>query len=68
MIPEGLFEDAAARSRESMATRWGRVRANWRVMIQAGVAVALAWSVAKGVFGHETPFFAISVMRDLGDR
>jgi uncharacterized membrane protein YgaE (UPF0421/DUF939 family) len=67
VIPEGLFEDAAARSRESMATRWGRVRANWRVMIQAGLAVALAWAVAKRVWGHDAPFFApVSAVIALG--
>jgi uncharacterized membrane protein YgaE (UPF0421/DUF939 family) len=67
VIPDGIFEDAAARSRESMATRWGRVRANWRVMIQAGVAVAAAWAVAKGVFGHDAPFFApVSAVIALG--
>ena len=56
MIP--AFEDAAERSRVSMHTRWERVRANWRVMVQAGVAVALAWAVAKDVLGHKAPFFA----------
>jgi uncharacterized membrane protein YgaE (UPF0421/DUF939 family) len=58
VIPERLFEDAAARSRESMSTRWARARASWRVMIQSGLAVALAWAVAKEVFGHDAPFFA----------
>jgi uncharacterized membrane protein YgaE (UPF0421/DUF939 family) len=67
VIPEGLIEDAASRSRESMATRWGRVRRNWRVLIQAGVAVACAWAVAKGVWGHKQPFFApVSAVIALG--
>jgi uncharacterized membrane protein YgaE (UPF0421/DUF939 family) len=67
VIPDGLLEDAAARSRESMATRWRRVRANWRVMIQAGLAVALAWAVAKRLFGHPDPFVApVSAIIALG--
>ncbi len=62
-----LFEDAAERSRVSMRTRWERVRRNWRVMIQAGVAVALAWAVAKGLWGHKQPFFApVSAVIALG--
>ena len=58
MIPEHLFEDAAERSRVSMRTRWERVRTGWRTMVQAGIAVALAWAAAKWIWGHETPFFA----------
>ena len=58
MIPERLFEGAAERSRVSMRTRWERVRMGWRTMVQAGVAVALAWAVAKWLWGHPTPFFA----------
>ena len=58
MIPEGLFEDAASRSRVSMATRWQRVRTNWRAPLQAAIAVALSWAVAKGLWGHDAPFFA----------
>ncbi|MBE2319707.1 FUSC family protein [Solirubrobacter sp. CPCC 204708] len=58
MIPEGLFEDAASRSRVSMATRWERVKAGWRSPLQAGIAVALAWALAKWLWGHDAPFFA----------
>ena len=58
MIPDRFFESAAARSRVSMATRWHRVRMGWRTMVQAGVAVAAAWAVAKWVLGHPSPFFA----------
>ena len=54
VIPERLFEDAAERSRVSMATRWQRVRDDWRMMVQAGVAVALAWAVAKWRAGATT--------------
>jgi uncharacterized membrane protein YgaE (UPF0421/DUF939 family) len=41
-----------------MRTRWGRVRVSWRSMVQAAVAVALAWGLSKGVWGHKAPFFA----------
>ena len=67
MIPERLFEDAAERSRVSMRTRWNRVRMGWRTMVQAGVAVALAWSAAKWLWGHQAPFFApVSAVIALG--
>ena len=55
MIP---WEDAAERSRVSMRTRWGRVRARWRTAVQAAVAVAAAWAAAKWLWGHQAPFFA----------
>ena len=58
MIPDRFFEDAAERSRVSMATRWGRVVANWRTMVQAGIAVGLSWAAAKWLLGHQSPFFA----------
>jgi uncharacterized membrane protein YgaE (UPF0421/DUF939 family) len=41
-----------------MRTRWERVRPAWRAMVQAAVAVALAWLLSKRVWGHPTPFFA----------
>ena len=41
-----------------MRTRWQRVRTGWRTMVQAGVAVALAWAVAKWLLGPRAPFFA----------
>src|SRR3954468_16367736 len=53
-----LLEEATERSRVSMRTRWGRVRVAWRLMFQAGVAVALAWGLSKAVWGHKAPFFA----------
>ena len=53
-----MFEDAASRSRVSMATRWQRVKTNWRIPLQAAIAVALAWAIAKWVLGHDAPFFA----------
>ena len=46
-----------------MRTRWERVRAGWRMMVQAGVAVALAWAVAKWLWGHDAPFFAPGLAR-----
>jgi len=52
------WEDAAERSRVSMRTRLGRVRAGWRTAVQAAVACAAAWAVAKWVWGHPAPFFA----------
>jgi uncharacterized membrane protein YgaE (UPF0421/DUF939 family) len=67
VIPERLLESAAERSRVSMATRWNRVRTSWRTMVQAGVAVAGAWAVAKWVLGHPSPFFApVSAVIALG--
>ena len=67
VIPEGVFSDAAVRSRVSMRTRWERVRAGWRTMIQAAVAVALSWAVAKWLWGHPAPFFApVSAIIALG--
>jgi uncharacterized membrane protein YgaE (UPF0421/DUF939 family) len=67
VIPERFFEGAAERSRVSMATRWHRVVMSWRTMVQAGVAVAAAWAVAKWVLGHPAPFFApVSAVIALG--
>jgi uncharacterized membrane protein YgaE (UPF0421/DUF939 family) len=67
VIPERFFEGAAERSRVSMATRWHRVTTNWRTMVQAGIAVAGAWAVAKSVLGHPSPFFApVSAIIALG--
>ncbi len=45
-------------SRTSMRTRWTRVRVSWRTLVQAAVAVGVAWTVSKLVWGHDTPFFA----------
>jgi hypothetical protein len=56
VIPERLWEDA--RSHVSMRTRWQRVRAGWRTMFQAAIAVAVSWAVAKWLWGHPAPFFA----------
>ncbi len=53
-----LIEEATERSRESMSTRWTRVRLAWRTMVQAAVAASLAYWVAVHVWDHTAPFFA----------
>jgi uncharacterized membrane protein YgaE (UPF0421/DUF939 family) len=35
-----------------------RLRDRWALLAQIGVAVLLSWSIARGVLGHEQPFFA----------
>jgi len=35
-----------------------RLRDRWVLLAQIGVAVLLSWSIARGVLGHEQPFFA----------
>jgi uncharacterized membrane protein YccC len=62
-----LLEEAAERSRVSMATRFERLRLSWRSVLQAGVAAGVAWVIATEVFGHEQPFFApVSAIITLG--
>lgn len=48
------------RSRASMEfrERSERVRANLILALQAGLAAALAWFIARRVIGHQVPFFA----------
>jgi uncharacterized membrane protein YgaE (UPF0421/DUF939 family) len=41
-----------------MRTRWERVRVSWRSIVQAAVAVALAWGLSRWVWGHRAPYFA----------
>ncbi len=53
-----FIEEATERSRVSMRTRWERVRLAWRTMVQAAVAAAAAWWIARHVWGHPAPFFA----------
>jgi len=61
------LEEAGERSRESLRTRWGRVAAAWRTMVQAAVAASLAWLIATRVWGHGAPFFApVSAITALG--
>jgi uncharacterized membrane protein YgaE (UPF0421/DUF939 family) len=60
-----MIEDAA--NRISMRTRLGRVRARWRVLVQAALAAAVAWEIARRGFGHKAPFFApVSAIIALG--
>jgi uncharacterized membrane protein YgaE (UPF0421/DUF939 family) len=62
-----LIEEATERSRESMRTRWTRVRLGWRTMVQASVAASLAWLISTEVWGHSAPFFApVSAIIALG--
>ena len=53
-----MFEDAAERSRVSMRTRWDRVRAGWRTMVQAASRSRSPGRSRSGCWGHEAPFFA----------
>jgi hypothetical protein len=57
-ILTGLLGDAAERSRMSMRTRFRRLRAAWRTMVQAALATVIAWTVAHELVGHQRPFFA----------
>lgn len=41
-----------------MRERFGRVRDNLVIALQAGLAAALAWFIAHRVVGHELPIFA----------
>jgi uncharacterized membrane protein YgaE (UPF0421/DUF939 family) len=50
-----------------MRTRLERLRLAWRSILQASVAVALAWLIATEVLGHSRPFFApVSAIITLG--
>lgn len=44
--------------RESLRRGLVRLRERWALLAQIGVAVLLSWSIARGVLGHEQPFFA----------
>jgi uncharacterized membrane protein YgaE (UPF0421/DUF939 family) len=60
-----ILEEAAARI--SVRTRLTRVRARWRVLIQASFAAAVAWTIARHGWGHKAPFFApVSAIIALG--
>ena len=54
----GLLGEAADRSRLSLGARLGRLRASWRMLVQASLATVVAWTVAHEVIGHAQPFFA----------
>jgi uncharacterized membrane protein YgaE (UPF0421/DUF939 family) len=60
-----MLEEAAARI--SMRARLRRLRVSWRVMVQAAFAAAVAWEIARQVWGHPAPFFApVSAIIALG--
>lgn len=66
-----LLEEAAERSRPRSVA--DRVRANGHWVIQAALATAMAWTLAKVLFGHERPIFApvvalVGVSAALGGR
>ncbi len=44
--------------RPGLARGVRRLRDRWVLIVQIGVAVLVAWLVAKNVLGHPTPFFA----------
>jgi uncharacterized membrane protein YgaE (UPF0421/DUF939 family) len=62
-----LIEGAADRSRTSMRTRFERLRAAWRSIVQASVAATAAYLLATELAGHSQAFFApISAIITLG--
>jgi uncharacterized membrane protein YgaE (UPF0421/DUF939 family) len=56
--PEDLLHDAAERGRVSFAIRRRRLRTGLRSVLQTAVSAALAWYLAKLVWGHPAPLFA----------
>jgi uncharacterized membrane protein YgaE (UPF0421/DUF939 family) len=53
-----VLHDAAERGRVSFATRRRRLRMGLRSVLQTAVSAALAWYLAKLVWGHPAPLFA----------
>jgi uncharacterized membrane protein YgaE (UPF0421/DUF939 family) len=53
-----LVATAAARSRRLARNRYGRLKQSAWQIVQAAMAAAAAWLVAKTVLGHTAPFFA----------
>jgi uncharacterized membrane protein YgaE (UPF0421/DUF939 family) len=56
--PEDLLHEAAERGRVSFAIRRRRLRSGLRSVLQTAVSAALAWYLAKLVWGHPAPLFA----------
>jgi uncharacterized membrane protein YgaE (UPF0421/DUF939 family) len=56
--PESVLHEAAERSRVSFATRMWRLRTGLRSVLQTAVSAALAWYLAKLIWGHPAPLFA----------
>lgn len=54
----GLLTMIRVRTATEFRERSQRVRANLVLALQAGLAAALAWFIARRVIGHEVPFFA----------
>lgn len=66
-----LFEEAVERSRPSIIVE--RLRANLGWLAQSALATAVAWVLARQIFGHPRPIFApvaalIGVSASLGQR
>jgi uncharacterized membrane protein YgaE (UPF0421/DUF939 family) len=55
---EDVLLEAAERGRVSFSIRRRRLRSGLRSVLQAAVSAALAWYVAKLVWGHAAPLFA----------
>jgi uncharacterized membrane protein YgaE (UPF0421/DUF939 family) len=55
---EDVLVEAAERGRVSFAIRRRRLRSGLRSVLQTAVSAALAWYVAKLVWGHPAPLFA----------
>jgi uncharacterized membrane protein YgaE (UPF0421/DUF939 family) len=56
--PESVLHEAAERGRVSFAIRRRRLRSGLRSVLQTAVSAALAWYLAKLVWGHPEPLFA----------
>jgi uncharacterized membrane protein YgaE (UPF0421/DUF939 family) len=56
--PDDLLHEAAERGRVSFAIRRRRLRRGLRSVVQTAVSAALAWYLAKLVWGHPEPLFA----------
>lgn len=52
------LSDFGARSAATFADRVRRLRATRLLILQSGVAAALAWLTAHNLIGHKAPFFA----------
>jgi uncharacterized membrane protein YgaE (UPF0421/DUF939 family) len=53
-----VLHEAAERGRVSFAIRRRRLRRGLRSVLQTAVSAALAWYLAKLVWGHPEPLFA----------
>jgi uncharacterized membrane protein YgaE (UPF0421/DUF939 family) len=56
--PDGFVGVATRRSRESLDIRVRRLRRTWFTILQCALAAGLAWTTAKHLVGHGSPFFA----------